>query len=44
VFENQGIEITAKLANDIKDIGFEYATESGLSFALSDMIEPDTRD
>ncbi len=35
-----GTERTAKLANDIKNIGFKYATVSGISIASSDINVP----
>ena len=35
---------TVKLADDLKDIGFKYATKSGVSIALSDMVVPPERD
>ncbi|MFA6528166.1 MAG: DNA-directed RNA polymerase subunit beta', partial [Candidatus Gracilibacteria bacterium] len=38
--EKAGPEKTAKLADDIKNIGFKYATLSGLSIASADMQIP----
>ena len=35
---------TVILADDLKDMGFKYATKSGVSIALSDMVEPPERD
>ncbi|PIR53759.1 DNA-directed RNA polymerase subunit beta' [Candidatus Peregrinibacteria bacterium CG10_big_fil_rev_8_21_14_0_10_42_8] len=35
---------TVKLADDLKDMGFKYATKSGVSIALSDMVVPPERD
>ncbi|MCF7906167.1 DNA-directed RNA polymerase subunit beta', partial [Candidatus Gracilibacteria bacterium] len=35
-----GIERTAKLADDIKDLGFKYATASGISVSVFDFHEP----
>ena len=35
---------TVKLADDLKDMGFKYATKSGVSIALSDMVVPEERD
>ncbi len=37
-------DTTAKLSDDIKKIGFEYATHSGLSIASSDMQIPKEKD
>jgi DNA-directed RNA polymerase subunit beta' len=39
-----GTERTAKLADDIKNIGFRYATKSGISIALSDILVPDEKE
>lgn len=38
-----GPEETAKLADRIKDIGFRYATKSGMSIAASDILVPEER-
>ncbi len=35
-----GEEITVQFADDLKDIGFEFATRSGVSIAASDMMVP----
>lgn len=43
VFASHGQEITAKLVDDIKDLGFQYATESGISIGMDDLIEPPER-
>lgn len=40
IFESHGTVETARVANAIKDLGFKYATMSGLSIAESDMITP----
>jgi len=37
VFKKYGIDITADLLDDIKDLGFHYATVSGLTFSVSDV-------
>ncbi len=39
-FENCSIAATAKFCDDLKEIGFKYATVSGISIASSDMIIP----
>ncbi|MEP7198588.1 MAG: DNA-directed RNA polymerase subunit beta' [Chloroflexota bacterium] len=36
-------EPTAKLVDDIKEIGFKYATRSGLTIALSDINVPESK-
>jgi len=42
-FETETLEVTAKLIDDIKDLGFKYGTMLGHSTALSDVIVPPTR-
>ncbi|MBI5412488.1 DNA-directed RNA polymerase subunit beta' [Candidatus Peregrinibacteria bacterium] len=41
--EKNGPEITAKLANECKRIGFKFATKSGLSISVADMLIPKTK-
>ncbi len=36
VYEAYGQDLTARLADDLKDIGFQYASISGLSLGMSD--------
>ena len=40
---NLGLEITVKMLDRIKDLGFRYATKSGLSVGLDDMVIPDSK-
>ncbi len=40
---NLGLEVTVKMLDRIKDLGFSYATRSGLSVGLDDMVIPDTK-
>ena len=40
---NLGLEITVKTLDRIKDLGFRYATKSGLSVGLDDMVIPDSK-
>ncbi|HXE06727.1 MAG TPA: DNA-directed RNA polymerase subunit beta' [Acidobacteriaceae bacterium] len=40
---NLGLEITVKTLDRIKDLGFRYATKSGLSVGLDDMVIPETK-
>ncbi len=40
VFEKYGLEITAKFCDDLKELGFKYATKSGISIASSDLHIP----
>ena len=39
-----GVDVTAKLADDIKDLGFQYAKKSGISISVFDIHEPANRD
>ncbi len=39
VYEQYGQDLTAEIADDLKDIGFEYATVSGLSLGMSDFSD-----
>jgi DNA-directed RNA polymerase subunit beta' len=40
---NLGLETTVKTLDRIKDLGFHYATRSGLSVGLDDMVIPDSK-
>ena len=40
IFETHGTAATAVVANEIKNLGFKYATMSGLSISESDMLTP----
>ncbi len=40
-FNSKTPELTAELSDHIKDIGFEFATKSGLTVSASDMLIPD---
>ena len=40
VFDGFGQEETAKLVNNIKDVGFQHATLSGISFSMDDLQTP----
>jgi DNA-directed RNA polymerase subunit beta' len=39
-YHRLGMNATAQLVDDIKDIGFRYATKSGISIAVSDITVP----
>lgn len=39
VYQKYGQEKTAEIADDLKDLGFEYATMSGLSMGMSDFAD-----
>jgi DNA-directed RNA polymerase subunit beta' len=38
-----GLEITVRMLDRIKELGFQYATRSGLSVGLDDMVIPDSK-
>ncbi len=40
VFVNFGPDETAKLSDAVKDLGFEYATLSGISIGMDDLVVP----
>ncbi len=40
---NLGLEVTVKMLDRIKELGFTYATRSGLSVGLDDMVIPDSK-
>ena len=43
-FLKSTVEVTAKLADNIKDLGFEFATKSGISISAFDLLESPKRD
>jgi DNA-directed RNA polymerase subunit beta' len=42
-YQRLGSEATAKLVDDIKSIGFKYATKSGTTIAVSDITVPEAK-
>jgi DNA-directed RNA polymerase subunit beta' len=42
-YHMMGQEVTAQVADKIKDIGFKYATRSGASIAVSDLVVPEEK-
>ena len=44
MFMQMGNKVTAKFLDDLKDIGFKYATAGGLSVSYSDMIIPEEKE
>jgi len=40
LYLNLGLEVTVKALDKIKELGFQYATKSGLSVGLDDMVIP----
>jgi DNA-directed RNA polymerase subunit beta' len=43
IYLNLGLEVTVKMLDRIKELGFQYATRSGLSVGLDDMVIPDSK-
>ncbi len=39
IYEQYGPDVTAQIADDLKDLGFEYATFSGLSLGMDDFSD-----
>ncbi len=44
IFDSYGQEETARFVNDIKDMGFHYATLSGISFSMDDLKIPGSKE
>ncbi|HMN18262.1 MAG TPA: DNA-directed RNA polymerase subunit beta' [Ignavibacteriaceae bacterium] len=44
MFMKLGNKVTAKFLDDLKDLGFRYATAGGLSVSFSDMIIPEEKE
>jgi DNA-directed RNA polymerase subunit beta' len=40
VYENYGNDITANLANNLKDLGFKYATRAAVTISIEDLTIP----
>src|SRR3977135_34984 len=38
-----GLEVTVKMLDEVKDLGFSFATKSGLSIGIDDMVIPDNK-
>ncbi len=43
-YKHLGREVTAETVDNIKDLGFEYATRSGITIAVSDIQVPNEKD
>jgi len=43
MFIKLGNKVTAKFLDDLKSIGYKYATEAGISISFSDMIVPEEK-
>jgi DNA-directed RNA polymerase subunit beta' len=44
VFTEYGKEVTAVLVDEVKNLGFKYATYSGISIGMDDLVIPEERD
>lgn len=44
VYQKYGQSLSAEIADDLKSLGFEYATRSGLSMGMSDFVDIEKRD
>ncbi|MGD2076989.1 MAG: DNA-directed RNA polymerase subunit beta', partial [Chloroflexota bacterium] len=44
VYRRLGDEVTIEMVDKIKDLGFRYATQSGITIAVSDLTIPDERE
>ena len=44
VYRLLGDEVTIKLVDEVKDIGFKYATISGTTMAVADLVIPEARE
>jgi len=42
-YTNVGIDTTVKLVDDIKNVGFRYATRSGITISVSDITVPEEK-
>ena len=42
-FNNYGITRACSLADDLKDLGFNYATKAGISISIEDLKVPPTK-
>src|SRR5262249_60077353 len=38
-----GLEMTVKMLDEVKDLGFRYATRAGLSIGIDDLVIPDNK-
>ncbi|RMD50845.1 MAG: DNA-directed RNA polymerase subunit beta' [Ignavibacteria bacterium] len=43
MFIKLGNQVTAKFLDDLKDLGYRYATAAGISISFSDMVIPDEK-
>ncbi|MBZ7994493.1 DNA-directed RNA polymerase subunit beta' [Campylobacter canadensis] len=43
VYKNGGLEVSASFLDNLKNLGFEYATKAGISISIADIIVPDEK-
>jgi DNA-directed RNA polymerase subunit beta' len=43
VYKQMGTKITCKFLDDVKAIGYEYATRAGITFGAEDLVVPDEK-
>jgi DNA-directed RNA polymerase subunit beta' len=43
VYKQKGTKVTCKFLDDIKSIGYEYATRAGITFGAEDLVVPDEK-
>ena len=43
VYEKGGLEVTAKFLDDLKDLGFDWATKAAVSISMADIITPKSK-
>ncbi len=43
VYEKYGTARTAELANSLKDLGFHYATQAGVTISIDDLDVPEAK-
>lgn len=43
IYKRYGQEVTAQLADDLKDLGFKFAEKSGMTMSISDIKVPPTK-
>ncbi|MCK7520072.1 MAG: hypothetical protein MZV64_21385 [Ignavibacteriales bacterium] len=44
MFIKLGNKVTAKFLDDLKDLGFKFASEGGLSVSYADMVVPEEKE
>lgn len=43
MYKEGGVGITAGFLDDLKNLGFKYATKAGISISADDIIVPDSK-